>query len=136
VQTFKVVQIASGERDPSTSAVTLDLSEEDEGSLLQLSCARDHKVAYCQSPTRCWRSRQFEHTSEKCLPSNSGQSSFNCSCISEGISTPPHFASATTVEGNLLLSNSPPALERLEDPMLLEESFMSHRLNAEGGTST
>jgi hypothetical protein len=41
------------------------------------------------------------------------------------------------VEDNLLLSNPPPApLERMEDPMLLEASFMSQGLDIEGGTST
>jgi hypothetical protein len=40
VQVFKVVCIASGERDPSTTAATLALSKEDEGSMLQLSYLR------------------------------------------------------------------------------------------------
>jgi hypothetical protein len=57
--------------------------------------------------------------------------------IQKVVLTSPHFASATIVEGNLLLSSSPPTpLERMEDPMLLEASFMSPRVDAKGGTST
>jgi hypothetical protein len=101
--------------------------------------ARDHMVASCRSPTRCWRWRQFEHTSAKCLPRSSGQPSISYTHNSQGVPSPPHIASFTdTIVGdNLLMSRPPPSpCERLEDPMLHETLLMDQRIDIEGGTPT
>jgi hypothetical protein len=88
--------------------------------------ARDHKITFCHDPTRCWRCRQFNHTSSKCRSSSPEQSLSGLPDLNLGSApTPTHNSrdTDTTIDNNLLhiAHNSHITIcERLLGLMLLE----------------
>jgi hypothetical protein len=92
---------------------------------------RNHKIASCCDPTRCWR----------CRPSSSAQPPNNCSCLnSRDVLAPPHNARdiGAMIDDNLLFrcSTSSTTYERRFNLMLLEALLMNQRRDIEGGSST
>jgi hypothetical protein len=102
--------------------------------------ARDHNVASCRDPTRCWHCRRFGHTSRECLSSNSVQLLNSRPYLIPGAaSSPPHIARDVDamVDDSLLIEHSTPSTtyERMMDLMLLEAHLMNQRPDMEGDSS-
>jgi hypothetical protein len=86
--------------------------------------ARDHKVAFCHDPTKCWRCHQFGHISTKCHLSSL-----------ELTLTQNSRGNDNTVDDSLLHfrhNSSIMVHERLRDPMLLEALLINQRKNGGG----
>jgi hypothetical protein len=92
---------------------------------------RNHKIASCCDPTRCWR----------CRPSSFMQPPNNRLCLNlRDVLAPPRNARdvGAMVDDSLLFgySTSSTTYERRFNPMLLKALLMNQRRGIEGGSST